>query len=56
MHDITEHELSFAMYYDISNCIMNPKKCVNTVMYVFSLSCRSHTDSMRKKVLTSVHQ
>jgi len=56
MHDITKHELSSVMYYDISNYIMNPKECVNTVVYVFALSCRSYTDSMQKKVLTSVHQ
>ena len=35
---------------------MNPYECVNTVMYVIGLSCRSHTDSMQKKVLTNVHQ
>ena len=56
MHDITNHELSLVMYYDISNCIVNHKECVNTVMYVIGFSCRSHTDSMQKKVLTSVHQ
>jgi len=56
MHDITKHELPLAMYYDISNYIMNPKECVNTVMCVFSLSCRSHTESMQKKILTSVQQ
>ena len=56
MHDITKHELSLVMYYDISNYIVNPKECVNTSMYLFGLSCRSHTDSMQKKVLTSVHQ
>jgi len=56
MHDITKHELSLVMYYDIDNYIMNPKECVNTVVYVFGLSCRSHTDSKKKKVLTSVHQ
>jgi len=46
MYDITKHELSLVMYYDISNCIMNLKECVNTVMYVFGLSCRSNNDSM----------
>ena len=46
MHDITKHELSLVMNYDISNYIMNHKECVNTVMYVFGLSCRSHTDSI----------
>ena len=56
MHDITKHQLSLVMYYDISNYIMNLKECVNTYMHVFGLSCRSHTDSTQKKVLTSVHQ
>jgi hypothetical protein len=40
MHDITKHELSLVMNYDISNYIMNLKECVNTVMYVFSVSCK----------------
>ena len=31
MHDITKHELSFVMNYDISNYIMNLKECVNNV-------------------------
>jgi hypothetical protein len=40
MHDITKHELSLVMNYDISNYIMNLKECVNTVMHVFSVSCK----------------
>jgi hypothetical protein len=55
MHETTKYEVLLVMYYDISNYIMNHKECVNTVMYVFGLSCRSHTDSMNK-VFTSVHQ
>jgi len=35
MHDITKHELSSIMYYDIRNSIMNPMECLNIVMYVF---------------------
>ena len=59
MHETTKFELPLVtkcMYYDISNYIVNLKERVNTVMYVFSLSCRSPTDSMKKKVFTSVHQ
>ena len=44
MHEATTYDVPLVMYYDISNCIMNPKERVNTVMYVFGLSCRSHTD------------
>ena len=52
MHDITKHELSSVMYYDIGNYIMNPKECVNAGMYLFSLSCRSPNDSVKKKIFT----
>jgi len=37
MHDTTKHELSLVMYYEISNYIVNLKKRVNTVMYLFGL-------------------
>ena len=40
IHDITKHELSLVMNYDISNYIMNLKERVNTVMYVISVSCK----------------
>ena len=42
MHDITKRELSLVMHYDISNCIVNLKERVNTVMYVFSVSCKQN--------------
>ena len=40
MHDITKHELSLVMNYDISNYLVNLKGRVHTVMYVFSVSCK----------------
>jgi hypothetical protein len=46
MHETTKYEVVLVMYYDISNYIMNHQECVNTVMYVFGLSCRGHTDSI----------
>ena len=48
MDESTTYDVPLVMYYDISNYIMNHKECVNTVMYVFGLSCRSHTDSIWK--------
>jgi hypothetical protein len=56
MDEATTYDVPLVMYYDISNYRMNLKERANTVMYVFGLSCRSHTDSMKKKVCTSVHQ
>jgi len=46
MHETTKYEVLLVMHYDISNYIMNHQECANTVMYVFDLSCRGHTDSI----------
>jgi len=51
MHETTKYGVTLVMYYDISNYTMNLKEHVNTAMYEFGLSCRSHTDSMKKEDL-----